>query len=122
MSWTYYNPSTGRVWSGSNALLNFATEASVGLETVGQQELKWILQARNASPKTVVIPHDRASNAARLALRRLVERELFRAPNALLIPAGFTVHGQPGRGGWLYFYDLTERGTSCWLRTKSEEA
>jgi hypothetical protein len=42
-----------------------------------------------------------------MAARRLVARGLLAAPNYMT--AGFP-------GGGLYFYALTPRGASCWLR------
>jgi hypothetical protein len=58
---------------------------------------------------TIVLLHTREANADRMAARRLVARELLSEPNAKRL----------SDGSWLYFYTLTERGASCWLRVKA---
>lgn len=77
------------------------------LETVGAVEAGLLLLAKNSETKTLCLRHDRGSNRQRMAARRLVARGLLAAPNYMT--AGFP-------GGGLYFYALTPRGASCWLR------
>jgi hypothetical protein len=97
--WTYHQPIAG----------DPHPEIEPDVETVGRRELELMLLARASSEHTIVMTHDRASNADRMAARRLVARKLLTAPNAMRF----------GTGGWLYFYALTERGRTCWLRTKA---
>lgn len=79
------------------------------METVGDRELEILLRARRAESGSVVLQHDRESNAERMAARRLCARGLLSEPNAF----------GNGHIGWLYRYNLTERGRSCWLRCKA---
>lgn len=104
-TWTYYYP-TGDPTGWSSKDPSITSEAYL---TVGARELELLLRARRSSTGTLVLPHDRERNAERMAARRLVERGLLREPNAM-----------GGRStGWLYFYGLTERGRTAWLRSRS---
>lgn len=90
-------------------------------ETVGARELELLLQARGSSFRHLVLPHGREHNAQRMAARRLVERGLLQEPNA--VGGGYgTYRLTRGRRQWLYVYNLTERGWSCWLRSKQEQS
>lgn len=101
--WYFYTPSGG-IGIGKLPPLF----ASTVVERVGARELALLLRARSSNAHTLALPHNRERNADRLAARRLVLRGLLHAPNAM------------GRGGnWLYFYALTERGATCWLRSKA---
>lgn len=98
-TWTYHRPISG----------DPHPEIEPNVEQVGARELELLLRARRSSAGTLVLPHDRERNAERMAARRLVERGLLREPNAM-----------GGRStGWLYFYGLTERGHTAWLRCRS---
>jgi len=84
---------------------------SARAETVGARELEMLLRARNsAGQQGVVISHNGQQDRERLALRRLTKRGLFLEPNAF---GGGWVQ-------WLYRYNLTERGRTCWIRARSE--
>lgn len=89
------------------------------LETVGARELELMLRARRSWHGQLTIPHDRAHNAERMALRRLVQRGLFSEPNYV---GGAPSSWKQGRNRpvWLYVYTLTDRGRECWLRTREE--
>lgn len=100
--WTYFDRD-GRQWT-EPVTTDITDDGSI--ETVGKRELEMLLRARRSSSKSVVIPHAKERNAERLALRRLCERGLSSWPNAF---------GGPGVG-WLYRYNLTERGETVWLR------
>lgn len=115
--WRYFGPSgnqariTGIGWST-------LTERKL---TVGSAQLALMLRARRSAHGQIVLTHGRSQNAERMAARRLVERGLLSGPNfvgqlsALRrwrdAPGGSTVSG-------LYVYVLTERGATCWLRSK----
>ncbi|HEU5282855.1 MAG TPA: hypothetical protein VFU53_03505 [Burkholderiales bacterium] len=90
-------------WTAQNA------ERAGLIETVGARQAELLLRARSSSTGTLVLPHNRERDTERSAARRLVLRGLLRAPNAM---------GSP-RFGYLYFYGLTERGRTAWLRVKS---
>lgn len=105
-AWTYFGPGAGSQpgWPGTRS-----APRGEQVEQVGARELELLLRARRSSTGTLVLPHSRERNAERMAARRLVERGLLRAPN-----------GMGGRStGWLYFYGLTERGRTAWLRCRS---
>jgi hypothetical protein len=70
-----------------------------------------MVRARGAASGTIVLTHERASNAERMAARRLVERGLLSAAHR---------YGNR-RTLQIFEYRLTERGRSCWLRVKSDE-
>jgi hypothetical protein len=84
------------------------------LETVGAVEAELLLLAKNNRTHTLCLRHDRESNRQRMAARRLVARGLLAAPNYMPGKTRFPADVQD-RGG-LYFYALTPRGASCWLR------
>lgn len=103
--WRYYMPG-GRP-SGWSVLR--APEGQ-DVHTVGRRELTLILRARNSRSGQVVLQHDRAHNAERMAARRLVGRGLLRDPNAMRMRDG----------SWLHFYNLTDAGRTSWLRVREE--
>lgn len=83
-------------------------------ETVGARQLELLLRARSSSTGTLVLPHNRERDTERSAARRLVLRGLLHAPNAMTAGAWSNE-----RRCWLYFYGLTERGRTAWLRVKA---
>lgn len=102
-TWTYFGPGAGSQegWPGTTS-----APRGADIVTVGKRELEMLLRARRSSSKSVIIPHTKERNAERLALRRLCERKLFSWPNGMGAPWW----------GWLYRYNLTERGRAVWLR------
>lgn len=75
---------------------------------LGKRQMELLSIARASKTHTLVLTHGRnqMANAQRMAARRLVARGLLQAPNAMGNAAT----------GWLYFYALTEKGLSSWLR------
>jgi len=78
------------------------------VEIIGAAQLQLMLKAHGSAGGTAILTHDRASNRARMAGRRLVERGLLAGPN--------WVGGRTS--GHLYVYTLTERVRACWLKVK----
>lgn len=110
--WRYYDPH-GQEWlTGIPPFMLSGT-------SVGKRELELMLRARRSWHGQLTIPHDRAHNAERMALRRLVQRGLFNEPQKLGGGEG-TWRQQLGQRVWLYVYTLTDRGRECWLRTREE--
>lgn len=97
--------------AGSRFWSHFAEEQ---IETVGAVGAELLLLAKNSRTKTLCLRHDRESNRQRMAARRLVARGLLAAPNYMPGKTHFPADVQD-RGG-LYFYALTPRGASCWMR------
>ncbi len=110
-TWLYYTP------EGSDS--RGAMGQPWQTETVGARELELLLLARSGPAGKVVVLHTRASNAERMAARRLVERGLLRAPYPLGGAPG-TWKQERGRISRVWLYELTERGRTCWLRAKKE--
>jgi hypothetical protein len=109
-AWEYFD-TAGLRWSEP---VNTEITDSDVVETVGRRELALMRRARAAETHTIVLLHTREANADRMAVRRLVARELLQRP--------LRMGGAPGRDGqpiWLYTYTLTDRGASCWLRVKA---
>ena len=98
------------------------------IETVGATQLDVLLRMRNTASGTLVLTHtrDAQANRERMALRRLVERELvvrttrFAQEDAPMRNwRGREVGGIPNNPyAGIYVYALTERGRTCWLRTR----
>lgn len=113
--WRYYTP------SGMNGLLPPILDTDV-LITVGSAQLALMLRARRSAHGQIVLTHGRSQNAERMAARRLVERELLSGPQFVGRPAGIKRWRDPevvtGPASGLYVYTLTERGRTCWLRSK----
>jgi hypothetical protein len=74
------------------------------MRNLGPRQVRWLAQAQRNRTRTVCIPHTRAFDRDRLALRRLVLRGLMAGPN--FMTANFP-------GGGLYFYALTPSGAEC---------
>lgn len=79
-------------------------------EVVGVREAEVLLMAKESSSGGITITHGRGKieNRTRMAARRLVARGLLTEPNAF----------GGGWAGWLYRYNLTERGRTCWLKVR----
>ena len=110
-AWTYYGPTGAPV---KITFVGWGELERMGqpTETVGPRALELLLRARSTTSGTLVLRHDREHNAERMAARRLCERGLLHWPNAM--------GGQiAGASSWLYFYALTERGRTAWLRSKA---
>jgi len=91
--------------------------------TVGSAQLALMLRARGSAHGQIVLTHGRSQNAERMAARRLVERELLSGPQ--FVGRTKTIrHWRDAPGGntasGLYVYRLTERGRTCWLRSKEK--
>lgn len=99
---------------------------STGAERVGSAQLALMLRARRSAHGQIVLTHGRSQNAERMAARRLVERELLSGPQFVGRPAGIKRWRDPevvtGPASGLYVYTLTERGRTCWLRSKEKGA
>jgi hypothetical protein len=103
-------------WVANPDGTEFTTYVKPGgwIETVGAVEAELLLLAKNSRTKTLCLRHDRESNRQRMAARRLVARGLLAAPNYMPGKTCFPADVQDRSG--LYFYALTPRGASCWLR------
>lgn len=108
MIWLYYTPNQKRPQVGVERLDGALIEA------VGARQAELLLRARSSSTGTLVLPHNRERDTERSAARRLVLRGLLHAPNAMTAGAWSNE-----RRCWLYFYGLTERGRTAWLRVKA---
>jgi len=119
VSMTYYSPDGGT--EITTDMPHWLMEPS---QLVGSAQLALILRARRSAHGQIVLTHGRSQNAERMAARRLVERELLSGPNFVGRPA--TVKFWRARGcspaSGLYVYTLTERGRTCWLRSKEKGA
>lgn len=117
MSMTYYSPDGGT--EITTDMPHWLMEPS---QLVGSAQLALMLRARRSAHGQIVLTHGRSQNAERMAARRLVERELLSGPNFVGRPAGIKRWRDPevvtGPASGLYVYTLTERGRTCWLRSK----
>lgn len=109
-TWEYYWPSGEKAASGVAPFMGLRGAPST--ETIGRRQLELLLNARRSRSGQLLLTHGRQSNAARMAARRLVERGLLAGPNYL----------GPRDWGYLYCYHLTNRGRTCWLRSKKESS
>lgn len=109
MSWLYYGPA-GALVQITDVGWSTITDPR---ETVGARQLELLLRVRSSSTGTLVLPHNRERDVERMAARRLVLRGLLHEPNVM---GGREYRG---RRQYLYFYALTERGRTAWLRVRS---
>lgn len=116
VSMTYYSPDGGT--EITTDMPHWLMEPS---QLVGSAQLVLMLRARRSAHGQIALTHGRCQNAERMAARRLVERGLLSGPNFVGRP-GAVRHWRdaPGRSpaSGLYVYTLTERGRTCWLRSK----
>lgn len=117
---TYYSPDGGTEFTTD--MPHWLMEPSV---LVGSAQLALMLRARRSAHGQIVLTHGRSQNAERMAARRLVERKLLSGPNFVGRP-GALRRWRDASGGsaasGLYVYTLTERGRTCWLRSKEKGA
>lgn len=118
--WLYHGPS-GNPARITDIGWSTLTEAK---EQIGSAQLALILRARRSAHGQIVLTHGRSQNAERMAARRLVKRGLLNGPQFVGRPA--TMRFWRARGcspaSGLYVYTLTERGRTCWLRSKERGA
>jgi hypothetical protein len=81
-------------------------------EAIGQRQAELLLRARRSRSHALVAMHTRQFNRERMALRRLVQRGLFFEPRK---------YGSPALG-FIYVYQLTGRGRSCWIKSNRRAA
>jgi hypothetical protein len=80
---------------------------AMSVEMLGQRQMELVIRARRSRSHALVAMHTRQFNRERMALRRLVQRGLFFEPRK---------YGSPALG-FIYIYQLTGRGRSCWLKS-----